>query len=166
MGHNREEGDPRRHLMIGTTGNAGNVAAINATVGTIGGIVGSRSLVEANEALAAMGDLAEMHAPDYGYLRGSLLLRERMDFDIRTYWAGGNLGELTYTDSQGAGGRSRSSICRLQWRSCRYHMRYTRGVEAKGDMWDRLEELQIDKVAVQKDIPARKLSDVGGFLEI
>ena len=38
-------------------------------------------------------------------------------------------------------------------------MRYTRGVEAKGDMWDRLAELQIYKVAAQKDIPTKQLED-------
>ena len=36
-------------------------------------------------------------------------------------------------------------------------MRYTRGVELKGDAHARLEELQIDKVAVQKDIFVKKL---------
>ena len=59
-------------------------------------------------------------------------------------------------------------------------MRYTRGVESKGDIWDRLEELQIDKVSAQKDIPAKQLGveeisgdlraqlrrELGGILEI
>ena len=40
-------------------------------------------------------------------------------------------------------------------------MRYTRGVEAVGDVWDRLAELQIDKVEVQKDIPKKQLEDEG-----
>ena len=38
-------------------------------------------------------------------------------------------------------------------------MRYTRGLEAKGDMWGRLAELKIEKVAVQKDIPTKQLED-------
>ena len=38
-------------------------------------------------------------------------------------------------------------------------MRYTRGVEAKGDMRGRLAELQIDKVAAQIDIPTKQLED-------
>ena len=38
-------------------------------------------------------------------------------------------------------------------------MRYTRGVEAQVDMRDRLAELQIDKVALQKDIPSKQLED-------
>ena len=40
-------------------------------------------------------------------------------------------------------------------------MRYTQGVELKGDMWDRLAEFQIDKVAVQNDMPAKQLEDEG-----
>ena len=159
MGHNREEGNPRRKLRIGTARNAGNVASINAMVETIDGVVGSRALVGENEALAARGHLAEMPAPAYGYVRGIFLLRERMEFDLCNDRANGNLGELTYTDRQGVKGHSWPFIRRLQWRSCRYHMRYTRGVEAKGDMRDRLEELQIDKVAAQKDTPAKQLED-------
>ena len=38
-------------------------------------------------------------------------------------------------------------------------MRYTRGVEAEGDTWDRLTELKIDKVAVRKGIPTKHLED-------
>ena len=36
----------------------------------------------------------------------------------------------------------------------------------KGDMWDRLPELQIDKVAVRKDIPKKQLEaeDIDGDL--
>ena len=38
-------------------------------------------------------------------------------------------------------------------------MRYTRGVEAKGDMRGRLAEFQIDKVEVKKDTPTKQLGD-------
>ena len=101
MGHNREEEwNPRRNLRIGTTGTACNVAAINVMVETIEGVVGAQSLVEANEALAAIGHLSEMHVPEYGYARGILLLRERMDFDLCNDWARGDLDALTYEDRQ------------------------------------------------------------------
>ena len=49
--------------------------------------------------------------------------------------------------------------------SCRHHMRYTRGVELKGDAYDRLAELQIDKVAVQKDILLKQLGEAATDLE-
>ena len=88
-------------LMIGAPGNTGNVAAINVTVDAIEGIVGSRSLVEVNEALAAMGHMAEIPVPGYGYVIGRWLLHEKMDFDLRNDWAGGDLDELTYTDRKG-----------------------------------------------------------------
>ena len=39
---------------------------------------------------------------------------------------------------------------------------YTRGVEANGDMWDMLAELQGDKAAAQQGILAKKL-DSGGI---
>ena len=90
-------------------------------------------------------------------MRGSILLREGIDYDLRNDWANGNLDEWTYADRIGEKDHSWSFIFRLQWRSLRHHMMYTRGVEATGDMWDRLSELKIDKVAVQRDTPAKKL---------
>ena len=86
--------------MIGSAGNTGNVASVNAMVDTIEGIAGPRSMVEANEALAARGLLAEMPSPDYGYVRSSLILHERMDFNIYNDWVSGSLNELAYTDRQ------------------------------------------------------------------
>ena len=77
-----KKGGPRMHLAIGTSGNAGNFAAINVPVETTEWTVGARSLVGVNEALAARGHLAEMPVTDYGYVRGSLLLHERMDCDL------------------------------------------------------------------------------------
>ena len=88
-----------------------------------------------------------------------MLLRERMGYNLRNAWVGGNLDELTHEDRQGSNDHSGSFVCRLQWRSCRYQMRYTRGVETIGDMRGRLSELQLDKVAVQIDIPTMQLED-------
>ena len=135
---------------------------INATVATIEGVIGTRSLEAANAALWARGEMAEIPAPDYGYLRGSLLLREKIDYDLCNDWVGSNLGELTYTDRHGGNGLGAAFICRLQSCACRYRMRYTRGVEVKEDMWGRLAELQIDKVAAQKDI-LKKAVRRGGY---
>ena len=148
--------------MVGSTGNARNVAAINAMVDAVEGIVGPRAMVEVNEALAARGLLTEMPAPDYGYVRSRLTLHERLGCNLYNDWVGGNLNELPYTDRQGRYDRTGSFICRQtpdQRCARRYRMRYTRGVEVNGDMWDRPAELQIDKVAVRKDIPTNQLGD-------
>ena len=98
--------------------------------------------------------MAEILAPDYGYVRGRLLLHDRIDSDLRNDWVNGNLGESTYTDRHMGNGHGAAFIFRLQSSACRYRMRYTRGVEAKGDTRDMISELQRDIVAAQKDIPA------------
>ena len=75
---------------------------------------------------------------------------------------GGNLDELIYADRRGGSQIAGSFICPQtpeQRCACRYHMRYTRGVELKGDAYDRLAEFQIDNVAVQRDIPIKQLED-------
>ena len=112
------------------------------------------------------GEMAEISAPDYGCLRGGMLLLEKIDYDLRNDWVGGNQGELTYADSHGGNGQGVAFIYRLQSLACRYHRRYTRGVEAKGDMPDRLAELQIDKVAERTDILTNQLEegDIAGDL--
>ena len=75
--------------------------------------------------------MAEIPAPDYGYLRGSFLLCEKVDYDLCNDGVGRDLGELTYTDRHGGNDHGVAFICRSQWRSCRYHMGNTRGVEVK-----------------------------------
>ena len=101
MENNREEVNPRRKLRIGTMGNAGSQAAIKVMVETIEGIVGARSLVEVNAELEARGGMAEIPDPDYGYARGSLLLHERIDYDLCNGWVKGDLYELTYAGRHG-----------------------------------------------------------------
>ena len=145
-------------LRIGPAGNAG-VAAISVMVETIGGIVGVLAMVEANSSLEERGILTEMPSPEYGYVRISVILHARMAKSLYNDWVDGNLDGLTYVDRQGRNRGEWSFICQLQWCSFRYHMRYTRGVAAKGDMRDSLEEFQIDKVAVQRDIPTKNLGD-------
>ena len=41
--------------------------------------------------------------------------------------------------------------------ACRYHMEYTSGIVEKGDICDRMAELQIDKIPDQKEILKKKL---------
>ena len=88
---------------------------INATVATIEGVIGTRSLEAANAALWARGEMAEIPAPDYGYLGGSFLLQEKIDCDLRNDWVGWNPDELTYADRHGdkAMGRNSYSDCSL-----------------------------------------------------
>ena len=45
----------------------------------IEGIVGGLSMVEAHAALAGIGVLTELPAPNYGYVRSSAILHERID---------------------------------------------------------------------------------------
>ena len=102
MRHNREETNPRANLRIGPTGNA-CVAAISVMVETIGGIVGCLEMVEATAALSAKGMMTEIPSPDYGYVRSSVILRERIGQSLYNDWVDGNLDELTYVDRQGGG---------------------------------------------------------------
>ena len=51
-------------------------------VETIVGVIGDRSQVEANAPQEARGTLAGIPAPDNGYAGGSLLLHERIDYDM------------------------------------------------------------------------------------
>ena len=59
---------------MGTTGNAGSRAATNVMAATIDGVIGTRSLDGPNASLGALGEMAEIPATDYGYLRGRWLL--------------------------------------------------------------------------------------------
>ena len=45
--------------------------------------------------------------------------------------------------------------------ACRYHVMYTRGVIEKGEGRGKLAELQIDKVAAQKEISKKQLEEEG-----
>ena len=64
-------------MRIGTAGNADIQSAINVTTERIEWVIGDRSQVGPNAPLEARGKLTEIHAPDYGYVRGSLILHER-----------------------------------------------------------------------------------------
>ena len=106
MRHNREETNPRANLRIGPTGNA-CVAAISVMVETIGGIVGCLEMVEATAALSAKGMMTEIPSPDYGYVRSSVILRERIGQSLYNDWVDGNLDGLTHVARQGGEPRRR-----------------------------------------------------------
>ena len=74
----------------------------------------------------------------------------------------GRSGDLTYTDKHGMNAGARTPICQIPlkgWRACRHHMRYTRGFKLKGDQRDGLSELQVDRIALQRDIPKHKIEE-------
>ena len=74
----------------------------------------------------------------------------------------GNLGDLTYTDNHGLNTGARSPICQIPLKdgcACRHHMRYTRGIKLKGDQRERLSELQVDRIALQRDIPKHQIAE-------
>ena len=50
-------------------------------------------------------------------------------------------------------------MCQIGGCSCRYDVKYTRGVIEKGEERGELSDLQIDKVAAQKDIAKKKLGE-------
>ena len=135
----------RKKLEIGETGNSG-VLAISVMVETIEGTVGGLSTAESTAALAERGAMTEMPSPDYGYVRSSATLHERIDNILYNGRGDGNLAELTYADRLGRDRSAGSCICQKtpdQRCACRYRVRDTRGAEVKGDMRGRLAELQI-----------------------
>ena len=80
--------------------------------GTIRWIIGDRSQVASNAPLEAGGGLMEIASPDYGYVRGSLLLHDSIGYDLCNDWVSGNLGELTYTDRRMGTGHGAAFVSR------------------------------------------------------
>ena len=120
MGRTRDL-NPRKDLRIGATGNEG-VASISLTVETIEGEVGRLAMAAAESAIEACGIPTELPDPNYGYLRSSAILHERIDNRLYNDWVGGNLDELTYVDRRGGTCQQTPE----QRCACRCHMRYTR----------------------------------------
>ena len=50
-------------------------------------------------------------------------------------------------------------MCAQKDFTCRYHKRYTRGYEKRGDYWDPLAALFVDKVAIRNDIMEKHLGE-------
>ena len=99
----------------------------------IDGLVGSRSVEEANSALRKNGAI-EIPMPTYGYLRGRQLTHGKLGYDLHNLWEGKDLYEMIYVDRFG-GNNSELAFFRQEGVcSCRYHMRYTRGITEKGDI--------------------------------
>ena len=102
-----------------------------------------------------------MPIPTYGYLGENGFLFNSKDDDLINDWVGETLEGMVYTDRYGRNNGVESFMRRIPiGNGCarRYHMRYTRGIKVKVDQWDNLDGLQIDRIALQKDIPARRNS--------
>ena len=74
---------------------------------------------------------------------------------------GGDIEKLIYVDRLGGNNSDRAFMCDVRDCACRYHMRYTRGFEARGVDWGPLAALQFGKVAAQKGILEKKLEEEG-----
>ena len=66
---------------------------------------------------------------------------------------------MAYVDRFGRHDHAAAFICQEGGCDCLYRVKYTRGVVEKGDIWGKLAELQIDKVAAQKAILKKKLEE-------
>ena len=142
------------------TGNVGGGApAINALVETIEGFIGGRAMVEMKSELGARGLVAEAPMPTYGYLRKDEFLYRRKDGDLINGWAIDALRELAQSDRHGRHTGVQSFMRQIAIRqacSCLYRMRYSGRIKLKMSQWGNMDELQIDKVALQRDILIRQ----------
>ena len=91
----RDEKKPRLTLRIGATGNTGSYATPNISAHPIEGLVGSRSVDEANSALSRSGEIV-IPSPTYEYLVRSLLLHEKLDYGLHNEWVEKDLEETTF----------------------------------------------------------------------
>ena len=144
-------------MRIGAAGNAGpGNPAINALVEVIDGIVGSNSIGEVQKELVNRGAIAEIPAPTYGYMRKAVFYAGSLGDNLLNEWVPYALRGMIYTDKVGRCMSADTFICQIPWEgleeicACRWHMRYTRGVVFKDGSCEKLSELQIDTVAMQR----------------
>ena len=134
----------------------GSYATLNIMTQAIDGIVGK---ISAELAALAMRSNEAIDSPDptYGYLRGSQFIHEKIDYDLDNDWVQNDLDEMIYVDRlRGDTEETCIFMCQVGGWACRYRMKYTRGVGEDGEIWGRLAELRIDKVAVRKEILQRQ----------
>ena len=82
-----------------------------------------------------------------------------MDQCLYNVWIQRDLDEMIYVDRLGGNSSERAFMCHVGGCDCRYRVKYTRWVIARGDEWGKLAELQIGKVAAQKEIPNKQLGE-------
>ena len=70
--------------------------------------------------------------PIYGYMRRSLLGHTKIDDSIRNELIEMDLGRYVYVGRLGRNNGEVSFTCEVNACTFRYHMRYTRGYEARG----------------------------------
>ena len=88
-----------------------------------------------------------------------MLLRAKLDFNIRNDWVGKDLEEMAYVDKFGRNDHGAAFLCQENGGAFRPHVKYARGVVVKGDIRERRAELQIGRVAARKDILERQLAE-------
>ena len=157
MEWNQEIRHPRQKLGIGTAGNAGPAnPAINALVQVTDGIVGRNSIGEVQKGLVNRGAIAEIPAPTYGYIRKDDFYVGPLGDNLLNEWDPYALRGMIYTDKVGRCMSPDTFIRQILWEcledicACRWRRRYTMGVVFKDGPWGKLDELQIDTVALKR----------------
>ena len=82
-----------------------------------------------------------------------------MDYDPNNDWAQNDLDGMIHVDMFWWNSSETRFMYQVAGFAPRYHAKYTRGVIEKGEMWYRLAEWEIDKVAAQKEISQKQLGE-------
>ena len=88
-----------------------------------------------------------------------MILREKLYRNFHNEWVKKDLEEMTYVDNFGGNDHGVAFLRQANGSACRFHMKYARGVVARGDIWGKLAEFQIDRVSAQRGILGRKLAE-------
>ena len=108
--------------------------------------------------LGKRGVLPEVQMPTYGYMWRDVSYQSTKGENLISDWAIGTLKGAAYTGRKGRNAGKDSPICQLPWADTehpfarRWRMRYTRGVRYKECQRGQLAELQMDEIALQRDI--------------
>ena len=156
-GRNQGLRNPRRKLGIGNTGNAGpGNPATNAILDVIEGVVGANSFGEVKKESIQRNVTEELTPPTYGYMGKVEFYTRSVDGNLMNERVSHALRGMIYTEEIGRCMSSDTFICHIPWQggericACRCHMRYARGVVLKDGQFEKLAELQIDTIALQR----------------
>ena len=102
--------------------------------------------------------MADLPPPTYGYMRKDEFYTGSLDGNLLYEWVPYALRGMIYTEKIGRCTSADTFICQIPWRcvericACRWHMRYRYAsrVVFKDGPWEKLAELQIDTIALQR----------------
>ena len=100
--------------------------------------------------------MTELPTPTHGYMRKDEFYTRSLDGNLLNEWAPRTSRGMIYTERLGRCMSSDTFICKLPRKgqdaicACRWHVRYTRGVELKEWKRDQMAELQLDTMALQR----------------